>query len=65
MALSVSALVLFAILCIIFIRNGQMKIPHAIVAALFGFMLHETTVAGSITSLLQNLSHSISNITGG
>ncbi|MER7842717.1 hypothetical protein ABTZ03_02045 [Kitasatospora sp. NPDC096077] len=65
MALSVSALVLFAILCIIFIRNKQLKIPHAIVAALFGFMLHETTMATSINSMLANLAHSISSITGG
>ncbi|MDH6705595.1 hypothetical protein ACFV84_07635 [Kitasatospora sp. NPDC059811] len=65
MALSVSALVLFAILCIIFIRNKQLKIAHGIIAALFGFMLHETTVAGSINSLLANLAHSISGITGG
>lgn len=63
MALSVSALVLFGIICLIFIRNKQLKIGHAILAALFGFMLNQTTAAKPIQDFLSQLAKSISGIT--
>ncbi|MGW4893941.1 hypothetical protein ACWEQL_16975 [Kitasatospora sp. NPDC004240] len=63
MALSVSALVLFGIICVIFIRNKQLKVGHAVLAALFGFMLHETTAAKPIADFLTQLANSISGIT--
>ncbi|MGW6916490.1 hypothetical protein ACWGB8_22095 [Kitasatospora sp. NPDC054939] len=63
MALSVSALVLFGIICLIFIRNKQLKVGHAILAALFGFMLNQTTAAKPIQDFLSQLASSISGIT--
>ncbi|MDH6118777.1 hypothetical protein [Kitasatospora sp. GAS204B] len=62
MALSVSALVLFGIILIIFIRNKQIKIPHAILAALFGFMLNQSTAAKPIQDFLSTMAKTLSNI---
>ncbi|MCX4748989.1 hypothetical protein OG455_26340 [Kitasatospora sp. NBC_01287] len=62
MALSVSALVLFGIILIIFIRNKQIKIPHAILAALFGFMLNQSTAAKPIQDFLAQVAKTLSNI---
>ncbi|MFE2725078.1 hypothetical protein [Kitasatospora sp. NPDC059327] len=62
MALSVSALVLFGVICFIFIRNKQLKIGHAILAALFGFMLNQSTAAKPIQDFLSQIAKSISNI---
>ncbi len=61
--LSVSALVLFGIVLLIFIRGKQIKLPHAILAALFGFMLNQTTAAKPIQDFLTQLAKTISNIT--
>ncbi|WP_327069201.1 hypothetical protein OG500_25865 [Kitasatospora sp. NBC_01250] len=62
MALSVSALVLFGIILIIFIRNKQIKVPHAILAALFGFMLNQSTAAKPIQDFLSQVAKTLSNI---
>ncbi|MEV7779428.1 hypothetical protein [Kitasatospora sp. NPDC088351] len=64
MALSVSALVLFGVICLIFIRNKQLKVGHAILAALFGFMLNQSTAAKPIQDFLSQIAKSISNIAG-
>jgi intracellular septation protein A len=61
-ALSVSALVLFGVICIIFIRNKQLKIGHAILAALFGFMLNQSTAAKPIQDFLSQLAKTISGV---
>jgi intracellular septation protein A len=61
-ALSVSALVLFGIILIIFIRNKQIKVPHAILAALFGFMLNQSTAAKPIQDFLNQIAKTLSNI---
>jgi intracellular septation protein A len=63
-AFSVSALVLFGIICAIFIRNKQLKTGHAIVAALFGFMLSQSTAAGPIQQFLNSIAKAISSIAG-
>jgi hypothetical protein len=63
-AFSVSALVLFGVIVAIFIRNKQMKGGHAIVAALFGFMLSQSTMAGPIQQFLNSVSKAIAGIAG-
>ncbi|GAA1232596.1 hypothetical protein GCM10009665_23510 [Kitasatospora nipponensis] len=63
MALSVSALVLFGIILIIFIRNKQIKVPHAILAGLFGFMLNQSTAAKPIQDFLAQLAKTLANLT--
>ncbi|CAN3980652.1 MULTISPECIES: hypothetical protein [Streptomycetaceae] len=62
MALSVSALVLFGIVCFIFIRQKQLKTGHFILAALFGFMLNQSTAAKPIQDFLSQVAKSISGI---
>ncbi|GAA3044557.1 hypothetical protein GCM10020229_64680 [Kitasatospora albolonga] len=62
MAFSVSALVLFGIICVIFIRNKQLKTSHAIIAALFGFMLSQSTAAKPIQDFLSQLAQTISSV---
>ncbi|MDH6131592.1 MULTISPECIES: hypothetical protein [Kitasatospora] len=64
MALSVSALVLFGVVLLIFIRNKQIKVPHAILAALFGFMLNQSTAAKPIQDFLSELAKSIGHLGG-
>lgn len=63
MALSVSALVLFGVILVIYIRNKQIKLPHAILAALFGFMLAQSTAAKPIQDFLTQLAKTITNMT--
>ncbi|GLW72187.1 hypothetical protein ACFV6F_34110 [Kitasatospora phosalacinea] len=64
MAFSVSALVLFGIIVAIFIRNKQLKPGHAVIAALFGFMLNQSNMAAPISQFLESVSKAISGIAG-
>ncbi|MFC8594861.1 hypothetical protein ACFWXA_23595 [Streptomyces atroolivaceus] len=48
MAISISVVLLLLILATIFLRNGGLKISHAIVCALLGFLLASTSMAPSI-----------------
>ncbi|PYC77057.1 hypothetical protein C7C46_20185 [Streptomyces tateyamensis] len=62
--LSVSALVLFGIILVIFIRGGQIKWPQAIVAVLFGFMLNQSAqLSKPVQDFLTQLAKTLSNIT--
>lgn len=63
MAFSVSALFLFGVIVVIFIRNKQLKTSHAIFAALFGFMVSQSTAAGPIRDFLNQLAKTISSVT--
>ncbi|MEZ0095701.1 hypothetical protein [Streptacidiphilus sp. EB129] len=60
---SVSAVVLLGILLVVFIRNKQMKIGFAILAALFGFFLAKTSAATPIQSFLDQLATTLNNLT--
>lgn len=48
MAISISVVLLLLLLAVIFLRNGGLKISHAIVCALLGFLLASTSMAPSI-----------------
>ncbi|MFI8436109.1 hypothetical protein ACIGJO_20620 [Streptomyces sp. NPDC079020] len=48
MAISISLVLLMLILAVIFLRNGGLKISHALVCALFGFFLAGTSMAPTI-----------------
>ncbi|MEV5969495.1 MULTISPECIES: hypothetical protein [unclassified Streptomyces] len=48
MAISVSVVLLLLILAVIFLRNGGLKVSHAIVCALLGFFLASTSMAPTI-----------------
>lgn len=50
MAVSISAVLLLLIIAVIFMRNGALKISHALVCMLLGFYLASTNMAPTIQS---------------
>ncbi|MER5889313.1 hypothetical protein ABT160_36275 [Streptomyces sp. NPDC001941] len=48
MALSVSVVLLFLILAVIFVRSGGLKVSHALVCVLLGFFLAGSSIAPTI-----------------
>ncbi|MFK4145984.1 hypothetical protein [Streptomyces sp. NPDC004065] len=48
MAISISVVLLLAILAIIFVRNGALKFSHALVCVLLGFFLAGSSMAPTI-----------------
>ncbi|MET9499245.1 hypothetical protein [Streptomyces sp. NPDC006552] len=48
MSLSISLVLLLLIVAVLFLRNGAMKLSHALVCVLLGFLLAGTTVAPTI-----------------
>ncbi|WP_299531656.1 hypothetical protein [uncultured Streptomyces sp.] len=48
MAISISVVLFLFILAVIFLRNGGLKVSHAIVCALLGFLLASTRMAPTI-----------------
>ncbi|MFB7308221.1 hypothetical protein [Streptomyces sp. NPDC056192] len=48
MAISISLVLLLLVLAVIFLRNGGLKLSHAIVCAMLGFFLAGTSMAPSI-----------------
>ncbi|MFD5448631.1 hypothetical protein ACWDTR_12625 [Streptomyces sp. NPDC003470] len=50
MAISISVVLLLTILAVLFLRNGGLKISHALVCLLLGFYLASTSIAPTINS---------------
>lgn len=50
MAISISLVLLLVVLAVIFIRNGGLKVSHALVCLLLGFLLAGTSMAPTIHS---------------
>ncbi|MET9773178.1 hypothetical protein ABZ023_02795 [Streptomyces sp. NPDC006367] len=50
MAISISVVLLLTILAVLFLRNGGLKISHALVCLLLGFYLASTSIAPTIHS---------------
>ncbi|MFF8288631.1 hypothetical protein ACF068_05265 [Streptomyces sp. NPDC016309] len=48
MAVSISVVLLLLVLAVIFLRNGGLKISHALVCGLLGFFLASTSLAPTI-----------------
>ncbi|MFF6996600.1 hypothetical protein ACFY93_16845 [Streptomyces sp. NPDC008313] len=48
MAISISLVVLLLVLAVIFMRNGVLKVSHAVVCVLLGFSLAGTSMAPTI-----------------
>ncbi|MEV5981062.1 hypothetical protein [Streptomyces sp. NPDC052114] len=48
MAVSISVVLLLLILAVVFLRNGALKLSHAVVCALLGFYLASSSVAPTI-----------------
>ena len=62
MALSISAVVLLAIIVFLLIKKSGLKAGHAIVCALLGFYLASSTVAPTINELTTNIAGMIGSI---
>ncbi|MDO0936090.1 hypothetical protein QQY66_31955 [Streptomyces sp. DG2A-72] len=62
MALSISAVVLLAIIVFLLVKKSGLKAGHAVVCVLLGFYLASSTVAPTISELTTNLAGMISSI---
>ncbi|MEU6221541.1 hypothetical protein ABZ845_29175 [Streptomyces sp. NPDC047022] len=62
MALSISAVVLLAIIVFLLIRKSGLKAAHAIVCMLLGFYLASSTIAPTISTLTTNIAGMIGSI---
>ncbi|MET8469672.1 hypothetical protein ABZY90_08980 [Streptomyces sp. NPDC006422] len=62
MALSISAVVLFAIIVFILIKKSGLKAGHAIVCVLLGFYLASSSVAPTIKELTTNVADMVGGI---
>ncbi|MGP3926034.1 MULTISPECIES: hypothetical protein [unclassified Streptomyces] len=62
MALSISAVVLLAIIVFLLIRKSGLKAGHAVVCMLLGFYLSSSSVAPTINELTTNVAGMIGGI---
>ncbi|AZQ71586.1 MULTISPECIES: hypothetical protein [Streptomyces] len=62
MAISLSVVLLLAIILVVMIRSKNIKAGPAIVAILFGFFLASTGMAPSINRFLSSLAQTINGI---
>ncbi|MFG2450539.1 hypothetical protein ACGFSG_14280 [Streptomyces sp. NPDC048512] len=62
MALSISAVVLLAIIVFILVKKSGLKAPHALVCVLLGFYLASSTIAPTINDLTTNIAGMIGSI---
>ncbi|MEU6115384.1 hypothetical protein ABZ840_12765 [Streptomyces sp. NPDC047117] len=62
MELSLSVVVLLAIILIVLLRNKSLKWGPALVAVLFGFFLAATGIAPSVNRFFASVADTINNI---
>ncbi|MFJ8074931.1 hypothetical protein ACIQ7Q_13610 [Streptomyces sp. NPDC096176] len=62
MAISLSVVLLLAIVLVVLIRGGSIKAGPAIVAVLFGFFLASTGMAPSISRFMNSIAETINQI---
>ncbi|MEV0492471.1 hypothetical protein [Streptomyces atratus] len=62
MAISLSVVLMLAIILVVLIRGGSIKAGPAVVAVLFGFFLASTGMAPSINRFMNSIAETISNI---
>ncbi|MFF0833574.1 MULTISPECIES: hypothetical protein [unclassified Streptomyces] len=62
MAISISVVLLLLILAVVFIRNGALKLSHALVCMLLGFYLASTSMAPTIHSGLTATADLVSSL---
>ncbi|MFD5631490.1 MULTISPECIES: hypothetical protein [unclassified Streptomyces] len=62
MAISLSVVLLLAIVLVVLIRGGSIKPGPAVVAVLFGFFLASTGMADDIQRFLNSLAETINSI---
>jgi hypothetical protein len=62
LAISISVVMLLLILAVIFLRNGGLKVSHALVCALLGFYMASTSIAPTIHSGLTATADIVSSL---
>ncbi|MFH8471796.1 hypothetical protein [Streptomyces sp. NPDC018000] len=62
MAISLSVVLMLAIILVVLIRNGSLKAGPAVVAVLFGFFLASTGMAPSIQRIMNSIAETINQI---
>jgi hypothetical protein len=62
-AISLSVVLLLAIILVVMVRGGSIKAGPAIVAVLFGFFLASTGMAPSINRFMNSVADMINSIT--
>ncbi|MEU7299740.1 hypothetical protein AB0D42_04490 [Streptomyces sp. NPDC048304] len=62
MVIPISAVLLLLIMAVIFIRNGALKLSHALVCVLLGFFLAGTSMAPTIHSGLMTTADLVSSL---
>lgn len=62
MALSISAVVLLAIIVFLLVKKSGLKGGHAVVCILLGFYLASSTIAPTISELTTNIAGMIGSI---
>ncbi|MFF5155747.1 hypothetical protein ACFY3N_05670 [Streptomyces sp. NPDC000348] len=62
MAISLSVVLLLAIILVVLMRSGSIKAGPAIVAILFGFFLASTGMADDIQRFLDSIAETINSI---
>ncbi|GAB2987113.1 hypothetical protein G5C60_29550 [Streptomyces sp. HC44] len=62
MALSISAVVLLAIIVFLLVKKSGLKAGHAVVCVLLGFYLASSTIAPTINELTTNIAGMIGDI---
>ncbi|WP_119288375.1 hypothetical protein [Streptomyces sp. YIM 130001] len=62
MAISLSVVLLLAVILVVLIRGGSIKAGPAVVAVLFGFFLASTDMAPSVNRFLNSIADTINQI---
>ncbi|WP_411150113.1 hypothetical protein [Streptomyces sp. A30] len=62
MSITVSLVLVLAVMVWLLIRKGGLKVGHAIAAVLLGFYLHGSSLAPSISRVVQSVAETISEI---
>ncbi|WP_335936330.1 hypothetical protein [Streptomyces sp. PTD5-9] len=62
MAISLSVVLMLAIILVVMIRGGSIKAGPALVAALFGFFLASTGMAPTIQRFMDSIAQTINQI---
>jgi flagellar biosynthesis protein FliQ len=61
-AISLSVVLLLAIILVVLVRGGNLKAGPAVVAVLFGFFLASTGMAPSINRFMNSIAETINSI---
>jgi len=61
-ALSISAVVLLAIIVVLLVKKSGLKAGHAVVCCLLGFYLASSSIAPTISSLTRNVAGMLGDI---